>query len=286
MNLRDMVLDIITDFCDNIESFTSLDVSNMVKDSLPSSRHREVAPMVRQAYADGEMDFYGYSRTSIDVNLANGETSRAFLYHHQSVDPNSYDKRSQVVIVPKSADDEDIDTMVDDRSDAQQNFDDVLANRTSFQRFFDKVAATQRGSSKVGPSIPTYDYDDDVGDNTTNTTTTTPIESVIRKTTYDGRIEIPASWVSDMGWTNGKAVYAIKDGDIIIMKGSVRAGENVLGTMYVTNGRLRLTKMASVEAGWQVSYGHSRWVRKFQDRIEIEIGLRVSLPTPTSTFHF
>jgi hypothetical protein len=75
--------------------FTALDVSNAVKETLPNIRHREVSPLVRQAFEGGE--FEPYKATPIDVN-ANGQKVQALLYHLPSHDPSQYDDamRSQL----------------------------------------------------------------------------------------------------------------------------------------------------------------------------------------------
>lgn len=263
MNLETKVLGIISDFCDNIDSFTSLDVSNKVKeDGFSTTRHREIAPLVRKAYDDGEMDLSGYIRILINVTLSSGETKPAFLYHHQSVDPISYNRRNQIAIVP-------VDDSDDDKTDAQKAFDDALTNkRVSTQQIFDNALAVkhqpQRHSDVIAPApriVNTDAVEQNVG----------PLDTAERETTYDGRVEIPAGWVSNMGWVVGTAIYAILDDAKIVLKHDVIQGENVLGTMYVNNdGRLRLTRMASINACWPVIFGHCRELSRFADRIEVE----------------
>lgn len=271
MDLKTKVLDVISDLCDDVVSFTSLDVSNRVKqEGFADIRHRQIAPIVRQAYMDGEFDFFGYSRTLVSVTLNNGQTTKAFLYHHQSVDPDSYDKLNQIAIIPVGASAPVVDA---DDGSAQQAFNSALANKSDAQQAFDDALAMRQDMSSddvtapaprvvntniSGPSVPTYD--DDV------------LSTADRETTYEGRIEIPAGWVIRMGWSAGRDVYAILDGAKIVMKGNVTQGENVIGTMYVNNdGRLRLTKMASLNAGWPVDYGNIRRLKRFADRIEVEM---------------
>ena len=88
--------------------FTALDVSNSVKQTLPSVRHREVSPVVRDLYAVGAMGD-GYTQTLIDV-VADRKTVQAFLYHLKGaniVEDYAEDKRHQLAIPPVSIDDED-----------------------------------------------------------------------------------------------------------------------------------------------------------------------------------
>jgi hypothetical protein len=69
--------------------FTSLDVSNAVKHAVPAARHREIAALVREAYARGAMG--DYARTPIEV-FAEGETpATAYLYHSRYAPAEYYD---------------------------------------------------------------------------------------------------------------------------------------------------------------------------------------------------
>lgn len=82
--------------------FTGLDVSNVVKSTLPDVRHRDIAPVVREMFERGAMG--EYTQTLIDV-MANGSTpTQAFLYHLAEYDPALYDEahRSQLAIPPVS----------------------------------------------------------------------------------------------------------------------------------------------------------------------------------------
>jgi hypothetical protein len=84
--------------------FTALDVSNSVKQTLPSVRHREVAPIVRDLFANGTMGD-AYAQTLIDV-VADRKTVQAFLYHMKGADiavEYAEDKRRQLAIPPVSA---------------------------------------------------------------------------------------------------------------------------------------------------------------------------------------
>ena len=81
--------------------FTALDVSNQVKQSLPGVRHREVAPIVRDLFDDGVMG-ESYVQTLINVQLPDGQTTQAFLYHLEDDDPDDYagTQRQQRAIPP------------------------------------------------------------------------------------------------------------------------------------------------------------------------------------------
>lgn len=84
--------------------FTALDVSNSVKQTLPSVRHREVAPIVRDIFAAGNMGD-AYQQTLIDVT-ADRKPVQAFLYHLKGADiavGYAEDKRHQLAIPPVSA---------------------------------------------------------------------------------------------------------------------------------------------------------------------------------------
>ena len=79
-NLSDVVDSVVADFVNNEVLFTALDVSNKVKETLPFARHREVRDQVRQAWFN-DISTKGYGRTPITVNLSDGSTAEALLYH-------------------------------------------------------------------------------------------------------------------------------------------------------------------------------------------------------------
>ena len=80
---------VIRDFTEQGHMFTALDVSNEVKNRLPGVRHREVAPIVRDFFASGGFADE-YAQTLIQVQLPNGQTAEAFLYHDEADDPDDY----------------------------------------------------------------------------------------------------------------------------------------------------------------------------------------------------
>lgn len=100
--LRAVTQRVLDSFTGQGALFTGLDVSNVVKSTLPDVRHRDVAPLVRDMYERGAMG--EYTQTLIDV-MANGATpAQAYLYHLAEYDPSLYDDahRSQLAIPPVS----------------------------------------------------------------------------------------------------------------------------------------------------------------------------------------
>lgn len=85
----------------NRESFTALDISNLLKATQLPFRHREVSEVVREIYASGAMGCLGYDRTLIPVWTEGGsKPAEAYLYHHEDVDPLDYTARSQNALTP------------------------------------------------------------------------------------------------------------------------------------------------------------------------------------------
>ena len=78
--LDDVVRSVIQDKMNASELFTALDVSNKVKETMPSARHREVRDLVRGMFTT-DMSTAGWARTPITVTLADGSTTEALLYH-------------------------------------------------------------------------------------------------------------------------------------------------------------------------------------------------------------
>lgn len=91
--------------------FTALDVSNAVKQTLASVRHREVSPIVRELFDNGWMG-EDYEQTLIDVVTEGRKPAQAFLYHLAGADivaGYGPEKRNQLAIPPVSASLEDDD---------------------------------------------------------------------------------------------------------------------------------------------------------------------------------
>lgn len=96
--------------------FTALDVSNAVKQTLPTVRHREVAPIVRALFDQGFMG-EDYERSLINVVAEGRKPAEAFLYHLKGADlvaGYGEDRRRQLAIPPVSASLEDDDGDLED----------------------------------------------------------------------------------------------------------------------------------------------------------------------------
>ena len=103
-DLKTLTCNIIEDFMNRQELFTALDIANKVKETQPLSRYGIIRDFVRAAWSDTTMDQSGYGRTPIQVNLADGTTTEAVLYHPlaDSWDlDNKYDaqKRAQTSMI-------------------------------------------------------------------------------------------------------------------------------------------------------------------------------------------
>lgn len=103
-NLDDVVKKVVSDFMQQNILFTALDVSNEVKKVLPLERHRTIRDVVRSLFAT-TIESQGWARTPITVNLEDGTTAEALLYHDLSKSWDldfAYDaqKRAQVAVKP------------------------------------------------------------------------------------------------------------------------------------------------------------------------------------------
>jgi len=100
---------VLDTFTSSAMLFTALDVSNAVKQTLSDIRHREVSPLVREAFSRGAMGTY--RQTLIDVIAEGRKPAEAFLYHLPRHPTSNYDDsmRNQLAIppVPAGAADED-----------------------------------------------------------------------------------------------------------------------------------------------------------------------------------
>lgn len=105
--LEDTVKLIIKDFIANEVLFTALDVSNAVKQTIPTAKHRNVREVVRSLFST-DIEPMDYIRTPINVQLADGTTVYALLYHNLSDSwdlDNKYgaQQRSQKAARPSTA---------------------------------------------------------------------------------------------------------------------------------------------------------------------------------------
>src|SRR5271169_3274848 len=107
VQLEDKIKEVVQDFIDSNVLFTALDVSNAVKQVMPNTRHREVRDVVRSIFASN-IETQNWARTPIIVNLEDGTTANALLYHPLSDSwdlDNKYDvqKRAQTSFRPVAA---------------------------------------------------------------------------------------------------------------------------------------------------------------------------------------
>ncbi len=79
LSVEDRVGEIVVSLMAKKELFTALDVSNEVKVTHPLARHREVRDVVRSLFT--QMETNGYARTPINVELTDGSSREALLYH-------------------------------------------------------------------------------------------------------------------------------------------------------------------------------------------------------------
>jgi hypothetical protein len=105
ISLEDVVTEVVQHFIDQSMLFTALDVSNEVKNTMPTARHRDVRDCVRNIF-QGEIEPQNYMRTPIKVTLADGTQADALLYHPCSDSwdlDNKYGAQQRAQVSLKSA---------------------------------------------------------------------------------------------------------------------------------------------------------------------------------------
>jgi len=228
MNTETKTHEIIDGLCGDMESFTSLDVSNQAKQDGLVTRHREVAHLVRTAYANGKMDNHGYIRTTINVTLKNGKSVPAFLYHHLTTDPNEYDngKRSQKALPPPKAD--------------------------GGPQSKPAPAAAPAAPAPAPTAAPVQQ----LFITSSSSTPSTRVLNVASRTCTriqkgDGRLEIPGVWISRLGWTEGTKVRAVREANGIRLDKADQFVDAATIRLFTVDrwGRIRLTTKAMEAAG-------------------------------------
>lgn len=251
--MESKIWEVIEDFCGAFESFTSLDISNAVKQGgFPGARHRDIAPVVRQIFADRELDQFGYVRTLIDVELLNGLKTKTNLYHHVSVSPDDYTDRKQVALVPKQ------DDVVVAPTTFSFNDDDRVLIPPPVDGTFD--------AKDIDSAIDSIqDEDDDEGEIGFSED---EIECYCKT---DGRLEIPVEWVRKMGWLPGYTVCFIFRNDKIIASTEFDDDDTVVGKITVSaDNRVRIPKMAFMRAGFDYSPRSTHLITTNNDNFEID----------------
>jgi len=101
LTLADEVYEVVMIMMSDETPFTVLDISNEVKKTNPTVKHWQVRDEVKKLY-DTDIQPY-WTRSSITVNLEDGSTAQAMLYHPVSMQSYELDtlydnqKRSQTL---------------------------------------------------------------------------------------------------------------------------------------------------------------------------------------------
>jgi hypothetical protein len=132
----------------NKEMFTSVDISNAIKEDGIWIRCREVASVLRQH--DFSMD--DYARTSITV--ANGR--QASLYHPDYADPSNYTKTNQRTIAKSEVDKKNPATLVVPASVPTQT---TVHTRSVCKRFRIPKKLVEAIGLKAGDKVDTTKFD-------------------------------------------------------------------------------------------------------------------------------
>ena len=244
MDINQLVNDAVADFCDNLEPFTSLDISNAVKLKGVLVRHREVAPVVRELFAKGTMGTYGYDRELIGVKLPGGGTADAYLYHHATVPASAYDNRAQVALPPPPPQGA---TGVADpiaKSDAVKDSDKITVTPVS--------TVTTPVSTATAPVACSG-----------------PLRTAHQK--RDGRLEVPAKWMDKLCWLAGDQIKVIVEGNGIVLKRTAGPLDKPIKSLPVDRwGRIRIHTRILRQAGIDGGAGAPHCVVLLGDGLRIE----------------
>jgi hypothetical protein len=248
MDAKSKTVEIVKELCRNMESFTSLDVSNRAKTEGLVARHREVAELVRSAFVDGVMEQYGYVRDMIDVTLPGGRTAQAYLYRHTTVPADDYSDRAQVAIRPQI-------------QPAPQDDDDGLPALPT------PIIPSNPANSQQPTAVATQVAPPVVG----RLTRVLNTASVTRTQKGDGRLEVPHVWLARLGWQVGDTVSAVVDGNALVLKTAVQVGERVVRQFTVDRwSRIRITTRALSEIGLHFGTGGQHTMTLRTDGVRID----------------
>jgi len=215
MDLETTVKNTVASLCNDKVSFTSLDISNTLKQEGIPTRHRKVRDVVRELYRDGTLSSYDYITTNIIVTLKNGDSVYATLYHHCLTDNSEYVTRDLIALPVPSSDND---------------------NTTS------SLSSSSSSSTK---SVPNLINTSSV--NAPNNTTAPTLQDKTRSVRSDGRLEVPSSWVRFLGWEDGDDVYIVEINDTLKLSkvSDIDINDNVEAVVKVfNNGRVIVPEKA------------------------------------------
>lgn len=253
MDAKSKTIEVVREFCRNMESFTSLDISNKAKTEGLVARHREIAELVRGAYSDGVMSQYGYVRDMIDVTLPGGGNAQAYLYHHTTVPEDDYRNRAQAALKPQA------------RPDTQADDDGLPA--LPAPTIPQNLATPPQPPAVAAVAAPAPPAPPVVG----RLTRVLNTSSVSRIQKGDGRLEVPHVWLARLGWQIGDTVSAVVDGNGLVLKAATQPGERIVRQFTVDRwSRIRITTKALGEIGLHFGTGGQHIMTLRTDNIRID----------------
>lgn len=249
--IENAVMDSIDYFVEKEDAFTSLDVSNYVKlHYVPSARHMEIAEQVRTLYQKNYCNLQTeYNRTIINVYLTTGVSTTAYLYHPTDMSPDEYNNRNQTAIAPKPKfDSKLLKTVVDSKSKPIMipscwSPDDAVNKQNNTEWKFTTTTKSQAAKwHKNKYPYPKQDDDLAAGDS----------EIVWGEVKSDGRLEIPAKFVRQLGWKSGQEIDIKFDNCSLCLCELGFIGPDCCTTI-TPDGRLRVPKTALAKANFDTS---------------------------------
>ena len=231
MNITEMTLSVvIDDFCNNKIAFTSLDISNAIKDKWKNSNvsHADVAKVVRELYTDGNMKEKGYVSSIIIVTLSNKAKFNTILYHYKTYNTALYNKNGLNVLPVMAPKKEDVKIHVP-----------VSKEYTSVSI---KTKPLKEVVANLKSSVET------VIDNLQSVSTDL---TFVRNVKSDGRLEIPVELFTKLGWGehySERCVYLKNTDTSFIITKDVDL-ENKVFENYMSEGRVRVPKTVFVKCG-------------------------------------
>ena len=185
MNISEMTMSVIRDFCVRGLPFTSLDVSNVVKINFQDETisHSEVANQLRKILDQRFLNNAKMSSKEVLVSLSSGAKFKTTLYYSNAVGYNDYKLTNLEVLPVKIAKNEDV--KVSASKPIAKDYTSVSIKTKPVKEVIDNLKSSVKMVADSNSQFVSTEL------------------TFVRNIKSDGRLEIPVELFEKLGWDRG-----------------------------------------------------------------------------------
>jgi len=229
MNITEMTLSVIRDFCVRGLAFTSLDVSNTVKANFKDETisHSDVANQVRKILDQKFLNNAKMSSKEVLVSLSSGAKFKTTLYYNNIAGCDNYKQTNLEVLPVKIAKGEDVKVQV-----SKPIAKDYTSVSIKTKPIKDVVAELKNSVETVIENSQFVSTD----------------LMFVRNVKSDGRLEIPTELFDKLNWgADERCVYLKNTDKSFIITTKDIDNRNKIFENYMSEGRVRVPKTVFVK---------------------------------------